>query len=109
MWPKQLGRWGQAVNVLGDPQLGRRDATPAELQVVKGSLHQILILFADSEKISMKYAPDSSLTEAPSEDLTVVALNSMIETMAAKRQKGPSILRTAAWALHRRGELKELV
>ncbi|KFZ14600.1 hypothetical protein V502_06003 [Pseudogymnoascus sp. VKM F-4520 (FW-2644)] len=105
----RLTRWGQAVNVLDDPQLGRRDATPAELQVVKGSLHQMLVLFADSEKISKKYAPDSSSMDAPSEDLNVVALNSMIETMVEKRQKGPSILRTAAWAVHRRGELKELV
>lgn len=49
------------------------------------------------------------MTDAPSEDLNIVALNNMIETMVEKRQKGPSILRTAAWALHCRGELKELV
>lgn len=105
----RLTRWGQAVNVLDDPQLGRENATTAELQVVKNSLHQILVLFADSEKISKKYALNSSLTDTPSADLDIVTLNSMIETMVEKRKKGPSILRTAAWALSRRGELKELV
>jgi hypothetical protein len=50
-----LTRWGQAVNIYDDPKLGRQDATPAEIQAAKDTLHHILRLFADTEKISKKY------------------------------------------------------
>jgi hypothetical protein len=50
-----LTRWGQAVNIYDDPKLGRQDATLAEIQAAKDTLHHILRLFADTEKISKKY------------------------------------------------------
>ena len=41
----RLTRWGQAVNIFEDPNLGRPDATSDEIQTVKQSLLQILALF----------------------------------------------------------------
>jgi hypothetical protein len=64
----QLTRWGQAVKIYDDPKLGRPDATPEELQTAKEALHQILILFADSQKISNKY----KLGAKAGEDLSVL-------------------------------------
>jgi hypothetical protein len=52
----RLTRWGQAVNIYDDPKLGRQDATPAEIQTAKDTLHHILRLFADTGKISKKYS-----------------------------------------------------
>ncbi|KAF1944928.1 hypothetical protein EJ02DRAFT_339827, partial [Clathrospora elynae] len=54
-----LTRWGQAVNIHEDPRMGRPDATPSEVQTVKNDLHQILVLFADIEKISRMYRLES--------------------------------------------------
>ena len=44
----RLTRWGQAVDILNDPKMGRSDATTPEIQTVKETLYQILVLFADS-------------------------------------------------------------
>ncbi len=46
----RLTRWGQAVDVLNDPKMGRPDATSEQIQTVIDTLYQILVLFADSEK-----------------------------------------------------------
>jgi Prion-inhibition and propagation len=51
----RLTRWGQAVNIHGDPKLGRPDATAAEVQTAKDNLFQILVLFADTKSISKNY------------------------------------------------------
>lgn len=105
----RLSRWGKAVNILGDPQLGRKDATPAELDAVKDTLQQIIVLFDDAEKISKKYDSDSPFRGSPSEVPEVTALNNMIDATVDKRSKGPGLVRTASWALYRREELMDLV
>ena len=111
----QLTRWGQAVKIYDDPKLGRPDATPEELQTAKGALHQILILFADSQKISDKYklgakaGKDLSVLTDGDLDPTVIALRNKMKELAIKRQKGSSILKTASWALYQKSEVKELV
>jgi hypothetical protein len=51
----RLSRWGEAVNIYEDPQLGNTTASLVELQNAKDTLLQILVLFADSEKISKKF------------------------------------------------------
>lgn len=53
----RLTRWGQAVNIYGDPRLGRPDASPEKIQSANDILHQVLALFANAKKISEKYAP----------------------------------------------------
>ena len=58
----RLTRWGQAVTIYEDPQMGKPDATSAEVRTVRDSLQQILLLFANTEKISGKGAAFSGFT-----------------------------------------------
>jgi hypothetical protein len=51
----RLTRWGQAVNIFEDAKLGRPDAMSGEIQTAKDALFQILVLFAETEKISKRY------------------------------------------------------
>ena len=111
----RLTRWGQAVNIYDDPKLGRPDATPAEIQAAKDTLHHILRLFADTEKISKKYklnanaGDDLSTLSTDDMDPAVMALSNKMKELAIRRQKGSSVLKTASWALYHRSELKELI
>jgi hypothetical protein len=109
----RLTRWGQAVNIYDDPKLGRPDATPAEIQAAKDTLHHILQLFADTEKISKKYKLNANagddLSTLSTDDPAVMALSSKMKELATRRQKGSSVLKTASWALYHRSELKELI
>jgi hypothetical protein len=111
----RLTRWGQAVNIIEDPKLGRPDATSNEIQTVKDSLLQILVLFADAEKISKKYrlnsktGDDLSVLSTDELDPVLMSLNNKMKALAIKRQKGSSILKTTSWALYHRSELKELI
>jgi hypothetical protein len=111
----RLTRWGQAVNIYDDPKLGRPDATPAEIQAAKDTLHHILQLFADTEKISKKYKlsakPGDDLSTLSTDDMnpTVMVLSNKMKELAIRRQKGSSLLKTASWALYHRSELKELI
>ena len=61
----RLTRWGQAVNIYDDPKLDRPDATPAEIQAAKDTLHHILQLFADTAKISKKYKLNTNAGDDP--------------------------------------------
>jgi len=111
----RLTRWGQAVNIYDDPNLGRPDATPAEIQAAKDTLHHILQLFADTEKISKKYKlsakPGDDLSTLSTDDMdpAAMALSNKMKKLAIRRQKGSSVLKTASWALYHRSELKELI
>jgi hypothetical protein len=111
----RLTRWGQAVDIYGDPKLGRADATAAEVQTAKDTLFQILILFADTESISKKYklkaqdGDDLSVFMDDDLDPAVMALANKMKKLAIKRQKGSSILKTVSWALYHRAELQGLI
>jgi hypothetical protein len=95
--------------------LGRPDAKPAEIQTAKDSLFQILVLFAETEKISKKYrlnartGDDLSTLSNDDIDPAILSLNNKMKALAIKRQKGSSLLKTASWALYHRSELKELI
>lgn len=111
----RLTRWGQAVNIYEDPQMGKPDATSAEVQTVKESLHQILLLFANTEKISKRYrlnaktGEDLSILLTDDMNPTIVGLSNKMKELAIRRQKGSSVLKTASWALYHRSNLKELI
>ncbi|MCJ1309529.1 hypothetical protein MMC25_003189 [Agyrium rufum] len=111
----RLTRWGQAVDIYGDPRLGRAEATATEVQTAKDALFQILILFADTENISKKYklkaqdGEDISVFTTDDMDPVVMALVNKLRDLAIKRQKNSSILKTTSWALYHRTELKELI
>ena len=111
----RLTRWGQAVNIYGDPSLGRPDAKPGEIQTVKDTLFQILVLFSNTEKISRKYklnakaGDDLSILGPDDGDAAVMTINNKMRELSLRRQKGNSILKTARWALYDRAEFKELI
>ena len=111
----RLTRWGQAVDILNDPKMGRPDATPEQIQTVKNTLYQILVLFADSAKISQQYklsgttSEDLSVLSSDNMDSTFVALNNSMRELAIKRQKRSNILKITQWALYRKSEFKSLI
>lgn len=95
--------------------MGRPDATSEEVQTVQNSLHQILLLFADTEKIPKKYTlkpkagEDLSIFLTNDMDPTVAALSDKMKELAIRRQKGSSVSKIASWALYHRSSLKELI
>ena len=111
----RLTRWGQAVDILNDPKMGRPDATALQIQTVKDTLFQILVLFADSAKISQQYklnataGEDLSVLSSDSMDSAIIALSNNIRELAIKRQKSSSVLKITQWALYRRSEFKSLM
>ncbi|KAM5476765.1 hypothetical protein MauCBS54593_000035 [Microsporum audouinii] len=111
----RLSRWGEAVKIYDDPNLGKRGASLAEIQVAKDTFYQILVLFANTQKISEKHKTKARDREdlsvfAPCDiDPIVMALADNMRASAIRRQKGSSVLKTASWALHYRSEFKRLV
>jgi hypothetical protein len=111
----RLSRWGQSVHVLDDPYLGRPDATDEEIKTVKDSLHQILVLFAGSEKISLKYrleakpGQDLAILNPQGEDVEFQEVYNKIRYLVNRRPKRASILKRAGWALYHRSEFESLI
>ncbi|KAK7398066.1 hypothetical protein QQX98_012574 [Neonectria punicea] len=111
----RLTRCGEAARIYDDPKLGKPDATEGEVQTANDILLQILVLFADTKKISKKYKlgpnnrEDLSVLAPDDLDPAIAALSNKMKELAVKRQKGSSVLKLASWALYRRSELKELV
>ncbi|KAL9025686.1 MAG: hypothetical protein Q9196_005531 [Gyalolechia fulgens] len=111
----RLTHWGQAVDILNNPKLGRPDATAPEIRTVKDTLCQILVLFADSAKISQQYrlnataSEDLSVLSSDKMDSAIITLSNKMRELAIKRQKSSNILRISQWALYRRSEFKSLV
>jgi Prion-inhibition and propagation len=110
----RLTRWGQAVNIYNDPQLGNPNASPAETQTAKDTLIQILVLFANTEKISNKYklGPNAGVLSVYSTtdmDPTLLALNNKMRDLAIKRQKGTGLLKKTSWALYHNSEFRKLI
>ena len=111
----RLSRWGEAVDIYADPSLGNPNATPEELQNAKGTLFQILSLFEDTKAISQKHQVSAKSGEALFEppasclDPAGAALSNTMRALAARRQKGASIIKKAQWALHHGSEFKRLI
>lgn len=111
----RLSRWGQSVHVLNDPHLGRPDATAEEIQTVKDSLYQILVLFAGSEEISHKYRRDAkpgqdlAILHPQDEDVVFQKVHIKIKELVNRQQKGASFLKRAGWALYHRSEFRSLI
>ncbi|OBT42916.1 hypothetical protein VE00_07271 [Pseudogymnoascus sp. WSF 3629] len=111
----RLTRWGDAVDVYGDPQLGRPTATKEEVQLAKETLFHILKLFAKTSELSKNYKRDAK----PGDDLSVyrlddldagvLALHGKLKDQASKRQKNGGFLKTTSWAIYGKKEFKELL
>jgi hypothetical protein len=111
----RLSRWGAAVRIYDDPQLGNPNATPDELQAAKSTLFQILLLFENSADISKKYrlraTSSDDLSEFSVGDLDPVsaALDNKMRDIVSRRQKGASILKMTKWALFDGSEFARLI
>jgi hypothetical protein len=112
----RLTRWGEAVNVYGDPKLGKPNATPADTKMASDILMQILVLFAETEKISKRYelsksSPTDSHTTQTKQDLEpkLKTVDFTIKKLVRQRQKGVSLLKKTTWALHHSAEFQALI
>jgi len=111
----RLSRWGQAVDIYNDPKLGRRDASPAEIQLARDALLQILALFAETEKISKRYkskanvGDDFSTYSNKDMDSAFKVINNKMNSLAIQRKKGPGLLKATSWALYHNSEFKGLI
>ncbi|KAK6540704.1 hypothetical protein TWF694_008096 [Orbilia ellipsospora] len=111
----RLSRWGEAINIYNDPQLGNPNATKKEVQAAKDVLLQILLLFADTEKLSKKFkleatrSEDLSVYSATDIDPVVMSLANKMRDLAFRRQKDASLLKVTRWALYNRQKFRELI
>ncbi|KAI0858171.1 small s protein [Xylaria cubensis] len=111
----RLARWGEAVQIDKDPMLNRPDATFEETQMAKKALLQILMLFADTEKISKKHKSsakpgvDLSVITTNGLDSAIAALSNRMKEISIKRQKTSSFFKLTSWAIYQRVELQELI
>ncbi|KAL2004738.1 hypothetical protein VTN00DRAFT_3266 [Thermoascus crustaceus] len=112
---QRLSRWGEAVDIYRDPKLGNPNATPAEIQTAKDRLFQILVLFANTEKIPKRYKlgakayGDLSVCSTTDMDPVVMALNNKMKELATKRQNGTSFLKVTSWALYDASQFDNLI
>ncbi|KAI3343195.1 prion-inhibition and propagation-domain-containing protein [Ustulina deusta] len=114
----RLSRWGAAVGVESDPplSLSQPNASAAEIAVAKDTMLQMLVLFADSEKVSRRYdlsgqqpgEDSSALTEADMEAL-LSALDNRMRRLAERRQKRAGLLKITRWALYDKEHYARLV
>ncbi|KXG45682.1 uncharacterized protein PGRI_034490 [Penicillium griseofulvum] len=108
----RLSRWGEAVHLYTDPQLGHPEATQDDLQLAKNTLYQILVLMSDSEKVSRKFRL-SAKSEGDSSTLqgspTQTSIDRLMREQARRRQKGTSLVKIASWALYNKSHLTSLV
>lgn len=109
----RLSRWGEAVDIYGDPQFGNPNATNEDLQLVKNTLLQILVLFADTEKLSKKFrltGKSGDLSScAASETEPTHSLANKMRDLAIKRQKRTSLVKLTSWALYDGAEFTKLI
>lgn len=111
----RLSRWGEAVGVYDDPQLGHPEATKEELDLARETLYQILVVFSDSQKAANRFR----LVAKPGEDLSTLtqtdigdnlsATCNKMQKLAARRQKGASFGKLASWALYHRDHFSRLI
>ncbi|KAK7424019.1 hypothetical protein QQX98_000629 [Neonectria punicea] len=111
----RLSRWGEAVCVYEDPQLGNPSASEAELQAAKNVFLQILELFKDSNKISQKFGvragDDITGSTAAGSDVDSAALsvNNRMRDIANTRQRSASLLKLASWSIHHSAAFTTLI
>ncbi|KAI0437758.1 small s protein [Xylaria telfairii] len=111
----RLARWGEAVHVDRDPMLSKPDAVLEETQMAKRTLLQILMLFADTEKISKKHklnanaGADLPTLTTHELDLAIAQWSNKMKEMSVKRQQTSSFLRRTSWAIYHKSELEELI
>ncbi|EHK16156.1 uncharacterized protein TRIVIDRAFT_119731, partial [Trichoderma virens Gv29-8] len=114
----RLSRWGAAVDVYNDPQLGNPSATKDDIETAKDTLFQILVLFEDSKTIADRYELKAGKNEAveiqdpvtySAAEMAIASVNNKMNALAAKRRKGASVLKLATWSIHHNKAISRLV
>jgi hypothetical protein len=117
----RLSRWGQAVGLSGNLEGAQslQEATVQEEDIAKAEhvLGQIMELFADTEKISMKYKhsvkPDDStlaILDAQADmDNLGRSLHEKMRKLCIKRQNKTSLRQKVKWALYEEKHFKRLI
>jgi hypothetical protein len=102
------------VNIYENPKLNKPNATSTKIQFIKDILHQILIFFANTEKISKKYKLNAKTGKnlfifGPDNiDPAVIIINNKMKELVIKRQKSSNILKIANWVLYHRSKFKKM-
>jgi hypothetical protein len=115
----RLTRWGEAVDIYRDPNLGNPNTSAADLQMASDIFQQILVLFADTEKISKRYG-DLTDNSAPPADTGVTqtekdlepglkSIDTTIKSLVRRRQKGTGLMKKTTWALYHASEFRTLI
>lgn len=111
----RLTRWGEAVHIKQDPMLSKLGTIFEETQMARRILLQILVLFADTEKISKKHKLSTRsgadlLNLTTNElDLAAVAWSNKMKETPVKRQQTSSFLRRTSWAIYHKSEFEDLI
>lgn len=111
----RLSRWGEGVHIYDDPRLGDPTATDEKVQHGKDTLMQILRLFEDSATVSSKFKlkhqdDDLNPFDADTDGSTaVISVSNKMRSLAAKRQRGASLVKLTRWAIHDQKTLKQLI
>jgi hypothetical protein len=111
----RLSRWGTAVHIYDDPQLGHPKATQDDINLAKNVLYQMLVLLADSEKVSNKFrltakaGENLSVFTSANLDTKISVLDNKMCQQAAQRQKGSSLAKLTSWALYKKEYYSSLV
>lgn len=117
----RLSRWGQAVGLSGEitnPQSLHSTALPAEdIPKAERLLEQILALFIDAERVSVKYKSSASTDDSSLMVLDVQAdmdpvhrsLHEKMRGMSIKRQNGTALRQKMKWALYEEKIFKRLI
>ncbi|KAI5460182.1 prion-inhibition and propagation, helo domain-containing protein [Mariannaea sp. PMI_226] len=114
----RLSRWGTAVKIYDNPPLTPLrllGASDVELIATRESLLQMLALFEDSAKESLKF----KLERQPGEDLRPYTVEDLGETghmiakfmgeLASRRRKGASNLKLVSWTVYEKNHLLSLI
>lgn len=111
----RLSRWGEAVRVYDDRQLGNPSASEAELETTKATIFQILVLLEDSQKTCLRYETGNNAEDFNDSasfqvvDGSTTAIINKMRDLALKRRKKVSTLKSVRWAVHDSAALQKLI
>lgn len=108
----RLSRWGEAVDIYHDPNLGNPNATRQELQLARYTMNQILLVLDESRKTSEKFrgnGGDTSVITTDDLDRNAAAAYQRIKALAASRQKSATLTKLTSWALYHRNHFSRLI
>ncbi|KAK7427632.1 hypothetical protein QQZ08_005907 [Neonectria magnoliae] len=111
----RLSRWGEAVRVYEDPQLGNPSASDAEVQAAKNVFLQIRELFEDRNKTSQMFGASASddgvglPTTGSDGEIAALLVNRKMRDIAETRQRSASLPKLVSWSIHHSAAFRTLI